>query len=112
MIQSASSQRTVIQSSSNQSTAIEDEQGQGQLEAGSSQSTAIKAALKKSTNSNLRDAMDEGTLDEQIHDASTQDRAVVNDVVPTEVITINGSKQDDDEYDSLQTASYLSLSRQ
>eukprot|EP00957_Ditylum_brightwellii_P124882 9520002-Ditylum_brightwellii.AAC.1 len=69
------------------------------------------AALKKSTNSNLRGAMDKETLDKQIHDASTQGRAVVNDVVPTEVITINDSKQDDDD-DSLQTVSNLSLLRE
>eukprot|EP00957_Ditylum_brightwellii_P009572 721732-Ditylum_brightwellii.AAC.1 len=59
----------VIQSASSQATVIEDEQGQCQkslsvlLQAGSSQTalsqaTAIKAALKKYTNLNKRDAID------------------------------------------------------
>eukprot|EP00957_Ditylum_brightwellii_P051563 3910495-Ditylum_brightwellii.AAC.1 len=55
--------------------------------------------------------MEEVTVDEQTHDASTQEQAVVDDVLPPEEINTNDSNQDDDE-DSLQTVSDLSLSRE
>eukprot|EP00957_Ditylum_brightwellii_P207710 15354200-Ditylum_brightwellii.AAC.1 len=54
--------------------------------------------------------MDKETVDEQVHDTSTQGRAVGNDGSPPGEITINESHQDDDD-DSLQIFSDLSLTK-
>eukprot|EP00957_Ditylum_brightwellii_P061830 4692345-Ditylum_brightwellii.AAC.1 len=55
--------------------------------------------------------MDEETVDEEVHDASTQCRAVGNDGSPPGENSINESNQDDDD-NSLQTLSDLSLTKE
>eukprot|EP00957_Ditylum_brightwellii_P131485 10029237-Ditylum_brightwellii.AAC.1 len=75
------------------------------------QAVSSQAALKESKNSTKRDVMDKETLDDQIQDVSTQYRKVGYDVQPPEEININGANQNDDE-DSLDTVSDLSLSRE
>eukprot|EP00957_Ditylum_brightwellii_P037304 2823767-Ditylum_brightwellii.AAC.1 len=56
--------------------------------------------------------MDKETLDQQIQDASTQDRTVGYNVQPPEEINIDGANQDDDYEDSLGIVSDLLLSRE
>eukprot|EP00957_Ditylum_brightwellii_P100792 7682846-Ditylum_brightwellii.AAC.1 len=55
--------------------------------------------------------MDKETVDEQVHDASTQDRVVGNDGSPPGEISIKEPNQDDDD-DSLQTLSDISLTEE
>eukprot|EP00957_Ditylum_brightwellii_P045817 3476589-Ditylum_brightwellii.AAC.1 len=54
--------------------------------------------------------MDEETVDEQVHDTSTEGRVVGNDGSPPGKISLNKSNQDDD--GSLQTLSNLSLTEE
>eukprot|EP00957_Ditylum_brightwellii_P047670 3621857-Ditylum_brightwellii.AAC.1 len=57
------------------------------------------------------DAMEEDTVDESVHDTSTEGRAIGNDGSLPEQITIHDSNQVDDDC-SLQTFSDLSLTKE
>eukprot|EP00957_Ditylum_brightwellii_P075414 5731628-Ditylum_brightwellii.AAC.1 len=101
--QATSSHAALSQAALNESLCSEANQCQGAMnlvalmQAVSNKATSSQPALKKYTNANETDIMEEDTADEPIVDASSQYRTLDNAVPPVEVINIDGTNQDDDE---------------
>eukprot|EP00957_Ditylum_brightwellii_P030555 2314348-Ditylum_brightwellii.AAC.1 len=81
------------------------------MQAATSEAASSQAASKNYTHTNETYIMKVEIVDEPVVYASHQDRALVDDIPPVEVMDVDGTHQDDDEV-SWQIVSNLSLSKE